>query len=42
MGALTLDLLKDADLSNMMPLDFQKMNQHRAAYLARWTKEVLG
>jgi hypothetical protein len=26
----------------MTPLDFQKMNQHRAAYLARWNKEVLG
>src|SRR5262245_14162312 len=34
--------VKDADLPNMMPLDFQKMNQHRAAYLARWNKEVLG
>ena len=34
--------LKDVDLKNMMPLDFQKINQHRAAYLARWNKEVLG
>jgi len=34
--------LKEDDLKNMMPLDFQKMNQHRAAYLARWNKEVLG
>jgi spermidine/putrescine-binding protein len=34
--------LKAADLVNMMPLDFQKINQHRAAYLARWNKEVLG
>ena len=34
--------LKPADLVNMMPLDFQKINQHRAAYLARWNKEVLG
>jgi putative spermidine/putrescine transport system substrate-binding protein len=34
--------LKEADLKAMMPLDFQKMNQHRAAYLARWNREVLG
>jgi len=34
--------LKDDDLKNMMPLDFHKINQHRAAYLARWNKEVLG
>jgi len=34
--------LKEADLKAMMPLDFQKMNEHRAAYLARWNREVLG
>ena len=34
--------VKEDDLKNMMPLDYQKMNQHRAAYLARWNKEVLG
>ena len=34
--------LKDDDLKNMMPLDYHKINQHRAAYLARWNKEVLG
>src|SRR5215813_11047304 len=34
--------LKEADLKAMMPLDFHKMNEHRAAYLARWNREVLG
>jgi spermidine/putrescine-binding protein len=34
--------LKEADLKAMTALDFQKMNQHRAPYLARWNKEVLG
>jgi hypothetical protein len=34
--------VKDEDIKNMVALDYQKINQHRADYLTRWNKEVLG